>query len=225
MPSTNKPSKKDRATRSTMSINDIRASAWNALQGSSESYNRLQAENRRLAKIANRRLRALRKAELDMFAYNRAITYLANNDRSTFSLKLADSSDYRGMVEQLEELTTFINAKTSTVAGAKKYLDDKLEKISEYTGTLYTEDQKRKLGRLLGTDSVATLLRDVRGDSAEVIEALEELSLSDVDTQELTSIIDKYLTPYIPFADAPWQIKSESLNYDELMEELRNLYE
>lgn len=214
----------NKAVRSTMSINDIRSSAWNAVQGSADSYARLQAENRRLAKIANSRLRSLKKANLDMFAYDRAITYLQNNDRSTFSTVLAPSNDYRGMVNQLEELTSFINSKTSTVAGARRYLDEKLQKISDFTGKEYNEDQKLALGRLLGTDSVSALLRDVRGDSGDVIEALEEIALTDIDTEELTSIIDKYLTPYIPFENAPWSIKSESLNYDELMKELKKLY-
>ena len=211
--------------RSTMSINDIRSAAWNATQGSEDSYNRLRNEYRRLVKTANSRLSSLKSAGLDMFAYDRAITYLKNNDRSTFSTVFAPSTDFRGMVTQLSELISFINSKTSTVRGARTYLNEKLEKISDFTGKTYTENQKKQLGRLLGLDSVSTLLRDVRGDSAEVIDALEEIALTDVDTKELSSIIDNYLTPYIPWSDTPWGLKSATMNYDQMIRELKNLYE
>ena len=110
------------------------------------------------------------------------------------------------------------------VGGARKYLDEKLEKISDFTGKEYSEEQKQALGRLLGTDSVSALLRDVRGDSGEVIEALEEIALTDVNSQELSSIIDKYLVPYQPWSMAAWATKAENMNYDALMRELKTLY-
>lgn len=206
--------------RTELSINDIRASAWNASQGSHDSYKFLQEQNRRLAKLANSRLRALEAAGYDMFAYDRAYTYLKNNDLRRFSTKLASPSNYKGMVYQLQELVTFINAKTSTVACARKTLNDKMNKISEFTGKEYTESQRRTLGRLLGEDSVSTLLREVRGDSAEVIDVLEEISMDEVNADDVSSIIDKHLAGYDPFGD-----NSDYLSYDEMMEELRRLNE
>ena len=121
-----------KAMRTELSINDIRSSAWNATQGSPTSYQFLQEQNRKLAKIANSRLKALKAADLDMFAYDRAITYLNNRGLKQFQLKLASADDFQGMVNQLSELITFINSKTSTVKGAREALDAKLEKISEY---------------------------------------------------------------------------------------------
>lgn len=209
-----------RQYKTTLSINDIRSAAWNATQGSEESYAFLQEQNRRLAKLANSRLRALKNAKLDMFAYDRAITYLKNNDRKYFSWNLAPSTDFRGMVEQLSQLTTFINAPSSTVTGARRLLDDRLEKISQYTGHTYTDEQRLALGRLLGNDSISTLLRDVRGDSGDVIEFLEEVAATDVQTSDIVSIVDKYLAGYQPWQDAPWVVNRFSLNYDEMMKEL-----
>ena len=155
-----------------------------------------------------------------MFAYDRAYTYLKNHDRRRFSTALPPASDYKGMVSQLQELVTFINAKTSTVAGASKALNDKMDKISEFTGKEYTDSQRRTLGRLLGTDSVSTLLREVRGDSGEVIDVLEEISMDEVNADEVSSIIDKHLAGYNPFGD-----NSDYLSYDEMMDELRRLHE
>ena len=208
--------------RTKLSINDIRRLAWNAVQGDVEAYNELKKENRSLANIANNRLRALEKAGLDMFAYDRAMTFLENQDLRRFSSKFVSQDDWRGMVEQLSELVTFVNAKTSTVAQARDYLDKKLQKFSEYTGKTYTDKQKYYMGRLLGTDSISTLLRDVRGASDDVIDFIEEIAnkAPDDDTvREMTSIIDNYLAGYNPFEDS-----SSYLNYDVMMRELKELY-
>lgn len=211
--------------RTDLSINDIRARAYNALMGSEEDYKYLQEQNRKLAKIANSRLRALEASNYDLFIYDSTMTYLSNKGLRRFSTKLAPSSDWRGMVEQLQYLTTFINAKSSTVAGSRQALDDKMKTVSNFTGHEYTEEQKLRLGHLMGTDSVSTLLRDIRGDSGEVIEALEEISMSDVDTTQLTSIIDKYLEGYNPFEENPFFSNYNYLNYDEMMEEIRSEYD
>ena len=218
------PLKPRQPFRTELSINDIRASAWNATQGSTTSYQYLQKENRRLAKLANSRLRALEASGYDMFAYDRAYTYLQNHDLRRFPTKLAPASDWRGMVTQLSELVTFINAKTSTVAGARATLNAKIDKISEYTGTEYTDKQRMQLGRLLGTDSVSSLLREVRGGSEEVLDFLEEAALKDSAINEnvgqIKSIIDKHLSGY-----SPWGGNSDYLAYDEMMDELHKLYE
>lgn len=212
------PLKPRQAFRTELSINDIRASAWNASEGSESSYKFLQTQNRKLAKLANSRLRALEKAGFDMFAYDRAYTYLKNIGLRRFPTALPDPTNYKGIVSQLTELVTFINAKTSTVAGARKTLNDKLDKISEFTGNTYTPQQRITLGRLLGTDSVSTLLREVRGDSGEVIDVLEEVSMNEANIENISSIIDKHLAGYNPFGD-----NSDYMSYDEMMEELRRL--
>ena len=209
----------DRTFRTELSINDIRGLAWNAVQGSEQSYSILKAQNQKLAKIANSRLRALEAADLDMFAYDRAITYLKNQGKRRFSTKLAPATSFEGMVNQLSELVTFINAKSSTVKGAQKAMHDKMQKISEFTGTKYTDAQEYYLARLLGSDSVSTLLREVRGDSAEVIEVLEELSMDEANVEQTSRIIDTHLAGYNPWGD-----NSDYLSYDELMDELRGLY-
>ena len=210
--------------RTELSINDIRASAWNATQGSVESYKKLQQENRRLAKIANSRMRQLEKAQLNMFSYDRVYTYLQNIGRTRFSLSLPDAYDYKGMVTQLQELVTFINAKTSTVAGARDALNAKMDKLEEATKKHYDYEQRLSLGKVMGTDSISTLLREVRGDSSDVIEVLEELSLTDVDSDKISSIIDRHLQGYNPFEDNPFLANMDYLSYDDMMHELRELY-
>lgn len=208
------------AFRSDLSINDIRSLAWNASQGSEMAYNILADQNRKLARIANSRMRTLKKAGYDMFSYDRAYTFLQNQGKKSFSTKLPSSADYKALVNQLSELVTFVNSRTSTLAGAKLSLSKKIEKISEFTGHNYSSEQQYKLGRLLGTDSVSALLREVRGNSEEVLEILEEISLTEANLDQVSSVIDRYLQGY-----QPWSGNSDYLNYDELMDELRGLYE
>lgn len=213
-----------KAYRTELSINDIRAGAWNAIQGSDESYRRLAEENKKLARLANSRMRALKKNKLDMFAYDRAATYLANHNLKSFPTTL--QRDYKTMVTQLSELITFINHYTSTVSGAKYASEKKIEALSEATGHKYTEKQKYNLSRLLSTDSISTLLRDVRGDSSDVIEVLEELSLADMDEDnksQITAVVDRYLAGWQPFDNTTWLSKSYGMNYDELMDELKSI--
>ena len=206
------------AYRTELSIIDIRTLAWKASEGDPFAYEKLQAENKKLARLANSRMRALEKAGLDMFAYDRAKTYLDTQGKKRFSTVLAPQSDYRGMAEQMGELVTFINAKTSTVAVAKDSLRKKLEKISEHTGAEYTAEQGRRLGKLLSNDSISTLLRDVKADSEKVLEMLEEISMDDFNEQRLITTIDRYLMGYDPFGNS-----HDFLTYDELMDELEKL--
>ena len=215
---------KDRTIRTDLTINEIRASAWNASMGSKESYDFLLSQNRKLAKLANSRLRALEKAGYDMFAYDRVITYLRNHGLNRFSTKLPSMHDYKEVVNQLSELITFINAKTSTVAGARKTLDAKIDMLSKQTGTEYTPEQRLRIGKLLGTDSISTLLREVRGNSDEVIEVIEELALNNVAVDQISSIIDKHLAGYNPFSDSPFFDNMDYLAYDDMMDALRDTY-
>lgn len=221
-----KPEERDKYVRSALSINDIRGLAWNAVQGSEQSYEILESQYRKLSKIANNRLRLLEKAELDMFAYDRAITYLENQGDSRFSQKFASPNDFKAMVDQMSELVAFVNSKTSTVAGARKALKKKLDTIAEFTGKTYTKEQRQNLGRLLGTDSVSTLLRDIRGNSGEVIEALEDIALTSADTKAVSEIIDRYLLGWQPWDNTlDFLGRSRGMNYDELLDSLRELAE
>ena len=204
------------AYRTELSIIDYRTLAWQASESNPMAYEYLVKENRRLSRLANSRLRALEKAGLDMFAYDRATTYLKNQGKKRFSAKFADQSDYVGMVNQISELVAFVNSRSSTVAEARAMLQRKLEKISEHTGTTYTEEQGYRLGRLLSNDSISTLLRDVKADSDEVLELLEEISMNDFNEERLASIVDRYLMGY-----DPWNVNLDYLNYDELMDAIR----
>ena len=155
------------------------------------------------ANRANARMRALEKAETELSAYNRAYTYLENIGKTRFSKTLPKG--YKAIREEMVELLSFLNAKSSTVANARKILTVKLDKISEYTGKEYTQEQRKVLGKLLGDDSISALLREVRGDSGEVLDFLEDVANdSNINIDQISSIIDRHLSGYTPFSNVPF---------------------
>ena len=107
--------------------------------------------------------------------------------------------------------------------GAGTALNAKLDKLQEATGHTYTQEQRVRLGKLLGNDSISSLLREVRGDSGDVIEVLEELSMDDYNRDEIVSIIDKHLAGYNPFEENAFFANFDYMNYDEMMDALRDM--
>ena len=87
---------------------------------------RLKNQVSRLARRANARLRRLEKAELtDSPAYR----YWKNTGGVNFGVR---GKDYNQLQAELARLNGFLNAKTSTVRGAKKVLND----IASNTGLM-----------------------------------------------------------------------------------------
>lgn len=80
----------------------------------------LNTERLRLARIANRRLRALEAAGRDYWAYDRAVNYTQRSRGSNrYSQKKEWNGSIEGLKQELEELISFLNSKTSTVSGSK----------------------------------------------------------------------------------------------------------
>ena len=80
----------------------------------------LNTERLRLARIANRRLRALEAAGRDYWAYDRATNYTQRSRGSNrYSQKKEWNGSIEGLKQELEELIAFLNSKTSTVSGSK----------------------------------------------------------------------------------------------------------
>lgn len=204
-----------------LSMNDVYSLAWNATHGSKRALREIKEYHDKYVRLANSRMRQLEKNNLELSAYNRARSYLDSRNQKWFSTAMPQT--YKDLKLEMAELLSFLNAKTSRVKYARVALNAKLDKISEYTKTEYTPEQRSHLGRLLGDDSISTLLRDVRGDSDEVLDFLEEVAKEEEDNvniKEIKSIIDRYLQGYNPFQSDPFFSNFGALNYDEMMDEL-----
>lgn len=79
----------------------------------------LNAQRLKLARIANKRLRELEAAGRDYWAYDRAVNYTQRSrGRNRYSVKKEWSGTVEGLKQELEEIISFLNSKTSTVAGS-----------------------------------------------------------------------------------------------------------
>ena len=64
------------------------------------------------------------------------------------------------------------------------------------------------------------------GNSLEVIEALEDIALTSADSKAVTEIIDRYLLGWQPWDNTlDFLGRSRGMNYDELLDSLRELAE
>ena len=84
------------------------------------SVDQLNKERIRMAKTANQRLRALEKAGRDYWAYDRAILY---TQRTRNRKRFSEAKNWTGSIESLkyeiQKLSDFLDAKTSTVKGSR----------------------------------------------------------------------------------------------------------
>lgn len=88
-----------------------------AMLGDKQAYNELVARNKELATKANRRMTNLEKAGFNRWAYNRAISHIESIDgrgARRFNRNLTDIVDLQ---MNIMEMSKFLNAKSSTVAG------------------------------------------------------------------------------------------------------------
>lgn len=84
----------------------------------------LNATRRRLAKVANQRLRDIEAAgETEGYVYSQTMVYLINKNRARFIESNRQLSIYE-LKDELEELNAFLRAKTSTIGGIRKYQRD-----------------------------------------------------------------------------------------------------
>lgn len=87
---------------------------------SDSEMRQLQETRRRLAKRANSRLLRLERAGLDtIHVYKTTMNYLLDDGKMRFSERR--NVDIYTLKSDLAELGTFLNAKTSTVGGYRKY--------------------------------------------------------------------------------------------------------
>lgn len=101
-------------------------------KASSYDLNELNKLRRRLAKRANQRLRDIERAGYtDAYVYASTMSgYLLPSERTRF-FEGTRNLDLRSLKTELDELRWFLNAKTSTVGGIRKFERQTSEKFAE----------------------------------------------------------------------------------------------
>lgn len=101
-------------------------------KASSYDLNELNKLRRRLAKRANQRLRDIERAGYtDAYVYASTMSgYLLPSERTRF-FEGTRNMDLRSLKTELDELRWFLNAKTSTVGGIRKFERETSQKFAE----------------------------------------------------------------------------------------------
>ena len=113
-----------------------------------------QAEYKRLAKLADQKLRRLEKqaeksdnVELLRYAYSRAVRDIkSHGGNKRFDIKPPD--DIREVRKMTADARRFFDADTSSVTGFKKIQRSRTEKFNQSMGTNFTEKEFTKLMEL-----------------------------------------------------------------------------
>lgn len=181
-------------------IRDIRRMVFQAESGSPSVYNKLDAEWAKLAKITNRRMKELEKEELDFYDYDRMYTYI-KNEFSPRRKRMPDhvstaTMDRESIIDNFEQMLTFVEAPSSTVSGATQKMDMQLRKFEDFTGTIIPQQYKKKFARLVTDDRISDLLDMARYESGDTIEAIYYLAEHDIDIyrQDVRTRIDDLIS-------------------------------
>ena len=181
-------------------IRDIRRMVFQAETGSPAIYDKLDAEWAKLAKITNRRMKELEKEELDFYDYDRMYTHI-KNEFSPRRKRMPDhvstaTMDHESIIDNFEQMLTFVEAPTSTVSGATEKMNRQLRKFEEFTGTIIQPQYKKKFARLVTDDRISDLLDMARYESGDTIEAIYYLAEHDIDIykQDVRTRIDDLIS-------------------------------
>lgn len=181
-------------------IRDIRRMVFQAETGSPSVYNKLDAEWAKLAKITNRRMKELEKEELDFYDYDRMYTHI-KNEFSPRRKRMPDhvstaTMNRESIIDNFEQMLTFVEAPTSTVSGATEKMNRQLRKFEEFTGTIIEPRYKKKFARLVTDDRISDLLDMARYESGDTIDAIYYLAEHDIDIykQDVRTRIDDLIS-------------------------------
>lgn len=181
-------------------LNDIRRQVYQAKAESPEMHTKLDKKWTKLARVVNRRMRALEKADLDFYDYDRIYSYIKNTF-GTRRIRLPDkisteNMDWESIIDMFQQALTFVNSPATTVEGARRRMEDKLHNFEATTGLIIPQSKQREFARLIADDRISQLLDDVKGyASGDVIEALIYASEHDISSYrgELSRKLNAYI--------------------------------
>lgn len=172
-------------------IGDVRRMVFQAETGSPAIYNKLDQYWAKLARITNRRMKELEQEELDFYDYDRMYTHIKNEfspRRKRMPDHVSTSTMSReSIIDNFEQMLTFVEAPSSTVSGATEKMNRQLRKFEDFMTDRYDkpflipEQHKKKFARLVTDDRISDLLDMARYESGDTIEAIYYLAEHDID--------------------------------------------
>lgn len=190
----------------------------------SESYimprtkKELMADYKRLAKSADRRLRALEGAQykkgfeaITQYAYKRAMHDIGRGERGRFDISVKDKT-YNEIVGMMNDVRRFYQSPTSTITGTREVYVRNAEKFNENFGTNFTWQQLAVLfdkdtglyekvtngDNKLGSPRIVRAIAIMKRNKKKVLNAIEKHKMANVidddapALQTMQWIINKY---------------------------------
>lgn len=208
-------------------INKLTKAAEHYVYGSKnweEEYKELSTYNRKLARLSNQRLRALKKAKKDYYAYDSALAFTERAYHTTrFKEKLTQPKD---MKLQILAMQRFLNYKTSTVEGHLAVEEKRRNTFRGMFPELNTEkisdEELNNFLRFLGKDALrSTIFEAGKVTSGGLVDLIRGQYFSDdVDKRdEILDMFDRFrLTQESRALGKEWD--EYDLGYDELVKYL-----
>lgn len=121
--------------------------------------------NSRMVSMANKGIRRLEQAGIS----SPAIMKLGNEFRFSVKFENIPSEQRRGkLLQQYGQLSNFINARTSTIRGAKSYRKEQLEKIESAIGRKVSKGETDKAFRILHKAQESGIVDSKRGSAGSL---------------------------------------------------------
>lgn len=148
----------------------------------------LNAIRRRLAKVANQRLRSIEDAgETEGYVYSQTMVYLINKNRARFIESNHQLNIYE-LKDELEELNAFLRAKTSTIGGIRKYQRDTATIFKEKFGVQLRDPVA--FSRFLSSEQYKKVVEQV--GSEFLVEFYDRAVEAQVSEQDILAALDLY---------------------------------
>lgn len=182
-----------------MAINKFTRMIINAKKGDVESIRELRGYVYEKSGVANKRLRSLERTGLTEYAYGRAYTYLNSEYQSIKFPQATAHRDVDDLIQQAQELHTFLNSPTSKVRGAR------IARERQLTGL----NQLRELGYNIPTDSASLgRINKVLGNDGlkiygqyryALMEAIDQAFETGSSEAEINTIVNRYASGEITY--------------------------
>lgn len=148
----------------------------------------LNSIRRRLAKVANQRLRGIEAAgETEGYVYSQTMVYLINKNRGRFIESNRQLNIYE-LKDELEELNAFLRAKTSTIGGIRKYQRDTATIFKEKFGVQLRDPVA--FSRFLSSEQYKKVVEQV--GSEFLVEFYDRAVEAQVNEQDILAALDLY---------------------------------
>lgn len=177
------------------------------LNGNEKAKARLIKITNDYAKLTNSRMKSLKNAGYDMFAYDRADIALFGMNRRSFKTNWDENSINKNLDDFMttaKETRLFLSSEQSTVSGAKAKADRFLDQMDFYgwiNRDSLSESTQRELVHLMGDGGLRELISVTYESVEDVLSTITDDIESGATFDEISDKIDAILSGHLDYDD------------------------